>query len=88
MTAPPDAAEVGLRLKALRASLKLTRAEMADANAIDRTNYGRFEDGKRLVTVDIACRLKVRYGITLDWLYAGEMGALPQSLADRLRQHL
>lgn len=85
MAAAPDATEVGHRLRALRESLSLTRAEMADANSIDRTNYGRFEDGKRLITIDIAFRLKVRYGITLEWLYAGEMGSLPMAVAERIR---
>lgn len=86
MSAKIDTKAVGHRLKTLRESLGLTRAEMADANGIDRTNYGRFEDGKRLVTTDVAYRLKRRYGITFDWLYDGEMGSLPLAVAERLRQ--
>lgn len=81
-----DSTAVGHRLRRLRETLGLTRAEMADANHIDRTNWGRFEDGKRLITTDVAYRLKRRYGITFDWLYDGDVGSLPVSLAERLRQ--
>lgn len=86
MTQKIDAVEVGDRLRILRESLRLTRAEIADANHIDRTNWGRFEDGVRLITTDVAYRLKKRYGITFDWLYDGDVGSLPVKLAERFRQ--
>lgn len=78
--------EVGRRLQALRKVLNLTQAEIADANGIDRTNWGRFEKGKRLLPRDIAFDLAERYGITIDWLYRGRVDGLSIDMAERLRQ--
>lgn len=80
-----DDAAVGNRLKVLRLMLGLTKAEMADANGFDRTNYGRFEAGARGLPREVAFHLAERYGITMDWLYRGRWEGLSIDLAERLR---
>lgn len=82
-----DDAAVGERLRLLRITLGLKKMEMADANEIDRTNFGRFEKGERHLPIEIGYRLSRRYGITLDWLYGGNWSSLSVEMAERLRQN-
>lgn len=77
---------VGRRLKALRMSLGLGITEMAEANNIDATNYGRFEKGKRPLPLAIGKLLAQRYDVTMDWLYLGRWGGLSLDVAERLRK--
>ncbi|MFW5642142.1 MAG: helix-turn-helix domain-containing protein [Roseicyclus sp.] len=88
MNDPTDDTEVGRRLQALRALIGLNKKDMADANGIDITNYGRFEAGARPLPQKVALRLAERYDVTLDWLYRGRWGGLPLEVADRLRKRL
>jgi len=78
--------DVGERLQSLRLTLGLNKSEMADANGIDRTNYGRFELGARTLPLEIGYRLAERYGVTMDWLYRGRWDGLSVTTAERLRQ--
>lgn len=80
--------DVGNRLRALREMLRLSKSEMADENGIDRTNYGRFETGTRMLPLEIGYRLAARYQVTMDWLYMGRSDHLSVEMSERLRAFL
>ena len=44
----------------------------------------QYESGERKITVPVTTRLKDAFGITLDWIYAGDPSGLPKRIADRL----
>lgn len=79
-----DTVAIGRRLERLRETLGLTRAEMADRLSVDRTNYGRFETGARMLPLDIGYRISRRYSVTMDWLYVGRTEHLSVEMNERL----
>lgn len=83
-----DMAACGRRLRAFRKTLGFTKSEMADRLNVDRTNYGRFESGARMIPTEIAFRISQRYPISMDWLYSGKMDGLSMSMADALRDSI
>ncbi len=48
--------------------------------------WSQWENGKRLLDVLVAVRLKERYGVTLDWLFDGDPARPPLGLAERVRR--
>lgn len=78
--------QVGRRLRVVRLGLGKSAADMCrELGTTDRA-WSQWENGKRLLDVLVAVRLKERYGITLDWLYDGDSARLPPHLADRARR--
>ena len=80
------AADVGRRLRQTRAALRIEdQCEFGEAAGLEQSLYNRFETGKRLLTLQAAMKLCERYGLTLDWLYRGDMLSLPGRLIDEIR---
>lgn len=63
----------------------LNRAQMADANQIDRPNYGRFEMGQRGLPLEVGFAIAERYLVTMDWIYRGRWEGMPLDWVERLR---
>lgn len=82
---PLDATAVGARLKLARQALGLKPSEIADSLEIERTYWSRFENGKRLPTLEFSVLMCCRYPLTLDFIYRGQTGALPEDFAKKLR---
>ena len=77
--------QVGRRLRVARLGLGRSAADMCrELGTTDRA-WSQWENGKRLLDVLVAVRLKERYGITLDWLYDGDPARLPPDLAEWAR---
>jgi transcriptional regulator with XRE-family HTH domain len=74
-------AEVGLRLKRLREHLNVRQEDLGALIGMGHTGVSNIEKGLRGLDPVNAVRLKHSTGVTLDWLYAGEVGALPAHLA-------
>lgn len=81
----PDAAR---RLKAVRESEGLTKAEFADMLGVDRSTYIKIEDGAREIRVPMALRLAELFGISLDFLYRGNIATLSAEQAAKIRPRL
>jgi len=78
---------VGLRLTATRLALFLTQEAMAKAIGVERNAYANWEGGTRLAQVPAMLRLSLRFGISLDWIYGGQLAAVPFDIANRLQHH-
>jgi transcriptional regulator with XRE-family HTH domain len=75
---------IGRRLLRTRQALKLSQAEFCRQIDVERNLYNPFEKGRRRITIDVAMKIRDRYGVTLDWIYAGDPHALPSGLYHQL----
>jgi transcriptional regulator with XRE-family HTH domain len=76
---------VGQRLRVTREALGMTQAELAAELNISASAITNWEAGIRLADVLAMGRLVERFGVTLDWIYLGDMSGLRHSLATKLR---
>lgn len=98
-TAPAVCDEIGLmadphaesteaiarRLKATRDALGFQQqTDFAKALGIHKSTYNLFESGERRITITVAQRLRRKFGISLDWIYAGDAAQLPAHIITKL----
>lgn len=76
--------DVGVRLKAAREALELSAAELCRRAKIPPNNYGNWEGGFARPSVDAAQKLADQLGVTLDYIYKGDMRGLPYSLTSKM----
>ncbi len=84
----PDRIDVGQRLIAMRESLDLLKAEMADQLRCDRTTWGKYESGERDLTLAVAWRIFRLHGFTLDYLFDGKAYGIPEQYRAEVIQRL
>jgi transcriptional regulator with XRE-family HTH domain len=73
---PMDLA-VARRLTAIRESLGMTATEMASLMNVSKSAYSAWERGVGRLSLNGALRLKEKVGVPLDFIYFGEVAALP-----------
>ena len=77
----------GLRLKAARLVLGVERQDvMANVLGVQPSAYNNWEKGHRLPDVAAMVRLLNRSGVSLDWIFAGELRSMPFELAAKLQE--
>ena len=81
---PMTPKNIGRRLVKTREALRLSQAEFCRQIGVERNLYNPFEKGRRRITIDVAMKIRDRYGVTLDWIYAGDPHALPSDLYQKL----
>ncbi len=79
------AADIGKRLVAMHNALGITQADVCRAIDLTSGRYNQYVTGKRLLTLDVAVRLVAAYGVTLDWLFLGDVSALPVRIHQKLQ---
>lgn len=79
--------DVAYRLELTREALGLSPAELCKILGIGTNQWSQYTDpeGKRRITIDVAHRLRDEYGITFDWIYAGDRNRLPGDLLEKIR---
>lgn len=83
---PPMDTDIDIagRLIAVRNRFKLNQAQFAAAIGLAKNVYNPFEKGSRPLTLDAARRIRRRFGISIDWLYFGDIGQPSEGLAREL----
>jgi transcriptional regulator with XRE-family HTH domain len=72
MMDPPEI--ISSRLKALRRELGIkTQSAFAERLGIDKSTYNLYETGKRPLTFETACLIRREFGISIDWLFFGDL---------------
>lgn len=72
MMDPPEI--ISGRLRALRQELGYkTQTSFATKLGIDKSTYNLYETGKRPLTFETACLIRREFGISIDWLFFGDM---------------
>lgn len=87
MAAPRDETwrqQVGLRLAQSIAAIGKKPAEIARLLEISPQRLSNYVTGRRPLDVEVALKLSARFGITLDWLYMGDIRTLRYELAQRI----
>jgi len=78
-------AEISARLRAVRGVFEMQPKEFYEAAGITGGIFYNWETGNHRISVDGALKLRNRYGLTLDWIYCGNVDALPHKVASALR---
>ena len=71
--------DIADRLRAVREVDGSGQKEFAEAAGLKYTQYKNWESGASRVGLDGALALRDRYGITLEYIYVGELDSLPIS---------
>jgi transcriptional regulator with XRE-family HTH domain len=75
---------VGKRLRYTCKALRLTSRDFSASIDVRPNTYSQWETGSRLMDIVSATALADRYGLTLDWLYRGDVDTLSHALARKL----
>ncbi len=77
----------GKRLRLLREACGYhSQQTFADALGIEKGTLGQYESGRSYPKPDVLGRIRQLTGATVDWLYFGDAGGLPVTLAQRLQE--
>ena len=72
----------GRRLRAAREALGVTQLEMAKVAGYQGANsIAQWESGAKSINPFRLAKIKARWGISLDFVYIGDMSGLPHKLA-------
>lgn len=81
----PYRVAVGQRLREVRLALDYDTARgFAEILEVDEDRLGKWETGVNLLPPPYALKLRRRFAVTTDWLYAGDPTGLPARLYQRL----
>ena len=76
---------VGLRLELFRKALGKRQVDLANEHGWSQQKWGQWENGKRNPNTSDMIELAERYGVTLDYIYRGDMARLPEWMEKRIR---
>jgi len=79
--------DIAARIRWHRAFEGLNQTEYATKAGIKRSQLSNWETGQQRVSVDGALLLRDTYGLSLDFIYAGNVDALPMNLRQALRDN-
>lgn len=82
---PASSEEVARRLVLLRRALGHTQAFLAGLLDCAPQAWANYEAGDRRISVDMALKLCAITGVSLDWVYRGNMAMLPTELAEKIQ---
>lgn len=76
--------QVGVRLQQSLVAINKKPAEIARLYKMSQQRLSNYMTGARPLDIELAMNLSGRFGITLEWLYMGDMKSLPYDLAQRI----
>ncbi len=77
-------ADIAMRLAALTEALGHNQTGFAQLVGITQPALNNYLRGIRRPDIDVAIRIQMRTGATLDWLYLGDRSGLPSRLLQLL----
>ena len=77
--------EIAARLRVTRQAFGMGQYDFADRAGIAGNTYNQYEQAKKRPTIENALALCRAYGLTLDWVYAGDPSGLPYKVADAIK---
>lgn len=75
---------IARRLVTTRKAIGLGQSEFCEQIGVEKNVYNPFEKGHRRITVDVALKIRARFGVSLDWIYCGDTSHLPVQLYNKL----
>lgn len=83
-----DKSIIGTRLGAAREALGWTQKDFAEAVELSPQAWNNWEKGRQLIPPESALRFCERFGLTMDFIYAGKLDALPTNLSKEIASKL
>lgn len=82
----PDApyAEIAHRLRAAQSALGLSAKEFAERAGQSKSQMSNWQSGQVRISLDGALALREVYGLSMDFIYFGNLDALPYRIAKEL----
>jgi transcriptional regulator with XRE-family HTH domain len=77
---------VAKRLQLFRKSLGLRQVDLARELGWSQQKWGQWEKGRRIPNIPDMIELAERYGLTLDYVYRGDMSRLPEWMSKKIRE--
>lgn len=90
MPDPTSVESIAFRLKVTRKALGHTQAVMSRliGSSTEGQVWGNYEAGERRISLDHALAACARFGLTLDWIYRGQIYTLPGDVADKIQRQI
>ncbi len=79
-------AEVGGRLKKVRNALNLSQVDLCNQINVATNTYNQWEKGRSLLDPLAAVRFANIHGVTLDYLYRGNISGLPYHIVQSIEK--
>lgn len=80
----PSNSDIARRLIALREALEYNQSAFAKLIEITQPAINNYEAGFRRPSLEVAFKIRLKTGVTLDWLYLGQREGLPGRLLSLL----
>jgi transcriptional regulator with XRE-family HTH domain len=77
---------VAKRLELFRKALGLRQVDLVRELDWSPQKWGQWEKGQRTPNIADMIELAERYGVTLDYVYRGDMSRLPEWMAQKIRE--
>lgn len=77
--------ELAERLRLTREALDLSQAEIGRRTKISPQAWNNYERGRQRISVDEAVKLCIATGVTLDWIYRGDLRGVANELAGKIQ---
>ncbi len=77
---------VAKRLQLFRKSLGMRQVDLARELGWSQQKWGQWEKGRRIPNIPDMIELAERYGVTLDYVYRGDMSRLPEWMSKKIRE--
>jgi len=82
-----SAVEIGKRLKLIREALKMSQTALCRLAGITPQTWNNAETGDNLLTVPNAVKLCRVTGVTMDWIYRGQVAAaMPTVMLEEIQR--
>ncbi|MEQ8292508.1 MAG: helix-turn-helix transcriptional regulator [Roseovarius sp.] len=75
---------VGPRVTALRETMAMSKAQLADSIGLDRSTLTKIEKGAMGLDIQRGEAIAHMYGFGLDFIYRGDLSDVPDKYRDRL----
>lgn len=76
----PSNDDIARRLTVLREALKYNQSAFANLIEVSQPAMNNYEAGLRRPALEVAIKIRIKTGVTLDWLYLGQREGLPGRL--------
>ncbi len=77
---------VAKRLQLFRKSLGMRQVDFVKELGWSQQKWGQWENARRTPNIPDMIELAERYGVTLDYIYRGDMSRLPEWMAKKIRE--
>ena len=88
LPAAADRREVGRRIRATRQALGMSQKAVYEKLGISKQTYNNHDTGYSRPSIEDGIRISRLFGVSLEWIYLGEIRNVPHELAIKLQKLL